>query len=139
AVRFTISDTGIGVPADRIHRLFKPFSQADGSTTRLYGGTGLGLAISKQIVELMNGSIGVESEPRRGSAFWFTIRCQVSERPPEPMPQPPIDPRSLRVLAVDDCEAQRKVLKQQIATWDIHVETAPDSEHAMRLLIDNAA
>jgi signal transduction histidine kinase len=73
SMRFSVSDTGIGIAAETCGRIFQPFIQADGSNTRKYGGTGLGLAICQQLVELMGGTIGVDSEPSRGSVFQFTI------------------------------------------------------------------
>jgi CheY-like chemotaxis protein/anti-sigma regulatory factor (Ser/Thr protein kinase) len=79
---FTVRDTGIGVPADRLDRLFKPFSQADSSMARLYGGTGLGLVISRRLAERLGGRMWVESEPGRGSAFFFTIRCRLVREEP---------------------------------------------------------
>ena len=83
-VRFSVRDTGIGIPAERMHRLFESFSQVDASTTRRYGGTGLGLAISKRLADLMGGSLSVESEERRGSTFRFEIVAREAAAPPRP-------------------------------------------------------
>jgi len=96
AIRFSVTDTGIGIPKDRLDGIFESFTQADGSTTRKFGGTGLGLAISKQLVEMMGGRIGAKSEEGKGSEFWFTA---VFEKQPEG--------REAKIVAPDDIKGKR--------------------------------
>ena len=117
-IRFSVTDTGIGIPQDRMDRLFKSFSQVDSSTTRRYGGTGLGLTISKQLAELMGGRIGVESEKGKGSTFWFTA---VLEKQPEGKEEKivvPEDIKGKRILIVDDNATNRYVLREQLKSWE---------------------
>ena len=136
-VRFAVRDTGIGIPADRMDRLFKSFSQVDASTTRKYGGTGLGLKISKQIVELMGGQIGVESKEGKGSTFWFTV--VLGKQPSEQ--QQPIelgDIENIRVLVVDDNDTNRYILRVYLESWHCRVEEADSAEEAMEKLSDAA-
>jgi PAS domain S-box-containing protein len=113
-MRVSVQDTGIGIAADKIGSLFEKFSQVDGSATRKYGGTGLGLAISKQLVELMGGTIGVESALGKGSTFWFTAPLILG---PEIAPAPVSQLQGLRVLIVDDNELNRRMLHEQISAW----------------------
>ncbi len=103
---FTIKDTGIGIPGDRLDSIFDPFTQADGSTARRFGGTGLGTAISKQLVELMDGEIWAESEHEKGSVFHFKIRAELAEQEPEPKPEslPRGSRRCFRILLAEDIE-----------------------------------
>jgi len=121
-LRVTVRDTGTGVPEDKLDLLFQKFSQVDGSSTRKHGGTGLGLAISKQLVELMGGSIGVESLIGEGSTFWFEMPLLADPRPGV-APVPVEDLRGLRALIVDDNEVNRRVLREQTAAWGMRNDT----------------
>ncbi len=138
-VRFSVEDTGIGIPLDRLNRLFRSFSQVDASTTRRFGGTGLGLAISKRLVELMRGEIGVESTPSKGSTFWFTATFEL--QPPGAKRSLPI-PEALaatRVLVVDDNAVNREILSQQLAAWKIPAQVVSSAADALETLRDSAA
>ena len=134
---FTVSDTGIGVPTDRQHVLFKRFSQADSSTTRRYGGTGLGLAICKSLVELMGGDIGMHSREGGGSMFWFRLPLRVA--PSSTLMLPPTFTNSGRVLVVDDLEINRRVLSRQLASWRIEHQCVNGAHDALGALRDAAA
>jgi PAS domain S-box-containing protein len=115
-LRFEVNDTGIGIPPQRRHRLFRSFSQVDASTTRKYGGTGLGLIISKQLAELMGGEVGVESAVGRGSTFWFTVRLAAPAEPIDNATPPTFDGRVLAapVLVVDDRLGCADFLREQL-------------------------
>ncbi len=126
---FEVVDTGIGLPPEAQTRIFEPFAQADGSTTRKYGGTGLGLAISRGLVERMHGQIGVKSEPNAGSNFWFTGRFRKQANPPKrPRRAAPGD---LRVLIVDDNDACRAALSAMLTAWEIQHEEAAGGREAL--------
>ncbi len=116
-IRCIVRDTGIGIPADRMDRLFQSFSQVDASTTRKYGGTGLGLAISKQIAELMGGKIGVESEEGSGSIFWFTAILDKQPASSTPIAVELRDVKNLRVLVVDDNQTNCEIIQKYLETW----------------------
>jgi two-component system sensor histidine kinase/response regulator len=119
-LRFEVSDTGIGLSAEQIERLFQSFQQADTSTTRRYGGTGLGLAISKSLAELMGGEVGVRSEPGQGSTFWFTVPLQRGAPARRLLPRP--DLRGLRVLVVDDNLHAATVLAEMLQAMSFDVQ-----------------
>jgi CheY-like chemotaxis protein len=133
-LRFSVRDTGIGIPKDKIDRLFGIFSQVDASTTRQYGGSGLGLAISKQLAELMGGEVGVSSEVGRGSEFWFTARLGRQAEAAQPESRVPADLRDLRVLIVDDNETNREILTARMTTWSMRPSEAPDGPGALQAL-----
>jgi CheY-like chemotaxis protein/HPt (histidine-containing phosphotransfer) domain-containing protein len=116
-LHFAVSDTGIGIPRDKLDRLFRAFSQVDASTTRKYGGTGLGLAISSQLVQMMGGRIWLESEPGRGSTFHFAVRFGLSERIISRCDARPERIHGLSVLIVDDNATNRRILQEMLANW----------------------
>jgi two-component system sensor histidine kinase/response regulator len=133
-VKFSVKDSGIGIPADRVSRLFRSFSQVDGSTTRKFGGTGLGLAISQRIAELMGGKIGVESEEGKGSTFWFTARLEKRDIARPKRRDCKFDPRGLRVLAVDDNTTNREIIRTQLESWELRADVASSALQAMEQL-----
>lgn len=129
-LNIAVRDTGIGIPRERQAAVFDSFTQADGSTTRKYGGTGLGLTISRQLVELMDGHIGLESEAGKGSKFSVSVSLPVVEAAKKRISH--MD--GLRVLVVDDNETNRKILREQMKNWGCHVELVPSGEEAIKFL-----
>ncbi len=129
----TVQDTGIGIPDDRLDRLFKSFSQVDTSTTREYGGTGLGLVISRRLTELMGGRMWVESELGVGSRFQFTLQVQAAhEQPGDEAIGVRLEGR--RMLIVDDNATNRRVLSLQAKSWGMDCEATETGDQALRLL-----
>jgi CheY-like chemotaxis protein len=136
-LRFTVHDTGIGIPPDQQERIFRAFEQEDPSTTRKYGGTGLGLTIASRLVALMGGQITVDSAPGRGSTFAFTARF--GRRPDQPEPAASRRPtlnRNLRVLIVDDNATNRHILQEWLRGWQMEPATAGDGLAALDALWD---
>jgi PAS domain S-box-containing protein len=137
-LHFSISDTGIGIPENRLNRLFQPFSQADSSTTRKYGGTGLGLTISKRLVELMGGQISVESKPGKGSTFRFTAQFEKGAELPEPVKEVKkktiiSDSRlaGLRVLLAEDNSFNQKMALIMLKKMGISADVASNGREAV--------
>jgi signal transduction histidine kinase/DNA-binding response OmpR family regulator/sensor domain CHASE-containing protein len=135
---FSVSDTGIGIPTEKLDIIFDSFTQADSSITRKYGGTGLGLSISKRLVELMGGRIWVESEVGRGSTFYFTAQFEIPARKGEILPVPstqqPLsiaDLRGLKALIVDDNATNRMILREILKRWGACVTEAENGEQGV--------
>ncbi len=130
-IQFNIADTGIGIPKDRQDLIFERFIQVDGSTTRKYGGTGLGLAICKQLSELLGGQIGVESEPGRGSNFWFTVALEAMPQPETNYQQRNDTFPGTRVLVVDDNATSRWILTRMLESLDCQVMSASNGNEVI--------
>jgi len=131
-LRFSVQDTGIGIAADQLGRIFGAFTQVDGTSTRRHGGTGLGLAIVKQLVEMMHGQVGVSSRPGEGSTFWFELTLRKAAAPAEEeLPDPASDSRLFaRVLLVEDDPVNQMVLQSMLAKLGCEVELAGDGAAA---------
>jgi signal transduction histidine kinase/DNA-binding response OmpR family regulator len=133
-VHVAVSDTGIGIPADKLDTIFEAFSQADNSTTRRYGGTGLGLTITRRLIEMMGGQLWVESVVGKGTTFHFTLRVGVQPgRATGEEPAPP-DVRGLRVLIVDDNATNRRILTEQLFRWGMLPEAVEGGRQAIAAL-----
>jgi len=134
-LRFTLTDTGIGIPLEKQATVFEPFTQADGSTTRKYGGTGLGLAISRHLIEMMGGDIRVESQPGEGSSFQFRV---LFEQPKTPtllsVDLEKVQVKDLPVLVVDDNAVNRRLLQEILTKWGMKPTLAPSGEEAIEAL-----
>ena len=133
-IQFSVRDTGIGIPQDKLDLIFKEFTQADGSTTRKYGGTGLGLSISKKLCQMMGGKIWVESEVNKGSTFYFTVvlkpgKQQVARRLIELE-----EIHNQRILIVDDNKTNRFILEQILTNWHFRPESCDNGKDALKLL-----
>jgi len=133
-LRFLVGDTGIGIPRERIDKLFQSFSQADGSTTRKYGGTGLGLSISKKLVEMMGGQIGIESEEGKGTSVWFTVVLKKQRIEPQRIvDSDPIVPGK-KILIVNDHKKNRAILQDQLSCFGCLLDEASDETEALEKL-----
>ncbi len=135
-LRFSVSDTGIGIPKNFLDRLFKSFSQVDASNTRKYGGTGLGLTISKLLTELMGGEIGVKSEEGKGSTFWFTAHLKKQEGHLDKQYAMVEELKEKRILVVDDNKTNRVILAKLLDSWGCRYSEAPGGKAALKELFE---
>ena len=133
-LHFTVRDTGIGIPQDKLKTIFDPFSQADGSTTRKYGGTGLGLTISMRLVEVMQGNLWVESEPGKGSCFHFTARFGAAAGEDQHNPDEDFSLAGTNALLVDDNSTSRRILSELLERWQMRPTSASSALEALPLM-----
>jgi PAS domain S-box-containing protein len=134
-LHFTVSDTGVGIPEDKLKSIFDPFSQADSSTTRKYGGTGLGLTISARFIALMGGRIWADSQPGRGTQFHFTVLASAAhEKVVIEKPEDPEVFQGVRVLIVDDNRTNQRILRGMLSRWDMNPVTVNGGEEALAAL-----
>jgi PAS domain S-box-containing protein len=133
SVQLTVADTGIGISAENLERIFEEFQQADASTTRKYGGTGLGLAICSRLVRLMNGRLTVDSQLGRGSRFIVHLPMEQGHPSPHSPAAPPIvNVQGLRVLVVDDNQTNRRILRDMLANWGLNVTITTGADDALQ-------
>lgn len=139
-LRISVTDTGIGIPADKLDHVFETFTQADSSTTRQYGGTGLGLAISKLLARLLGGTLSVRSAAGQGSTFWFNLPASPGDHKTTPLTSgAPDDLSGLRVLVADRNSLSRNVLLEQLKSWNIFHSGAESLDDALDILRTAAA
>jgi PAS domain S-box-containing protein len=138
-IRFSVTDTGIGIPMEKQDRLFKSFSQVDASRTRKYGGTGLGLVISKKLAEMMGGQIGVESTEGQGSTFWFTAVLDIQPTDKHTRRALPRDIQGKRVLVVDELQTNREVLSTYLKQWNCEYTEAASGMEALEVMRQHVA
>jgi signal transduction histidine kinase/CheY-like chemotaxis protein len=134
-IRMAVRDTGIGIPADRAQRVFESFTQVDASTTRRYGGTGLGLAITRRLVELMDGTLELDTEEGRGSTFtvtWLAVGAELPLPPAQSTVQPSLEGK--RVLVVDDNATNREIVRRQTRSWGMEPVLVALGSRALELL-----
>jgi signal transduction histidine kinase/DNA-binding response OmpR family regulator len=135
-LRFVVSDTGIGIPSEKLGAIFERFTQADGSTTRLFGGTGLGLAISKQFIELMGGRIWVESSLGKGSVFYFTAHFGIPQFQSAPEASPGVELMGVQTLLVSSTQGSTRLVEEALQSWGATVSVTRDEESALTLLTE---